>query len=82
MEILPKQHIINLLLDKHHSKRAELYCISITYLTSKQCLKIKKSVINTNNWLNEVFLSFDSLNKEISPGFHLINILFKHFSFI
>ena len=29
--------------------------------------------MDTNNWLNEVFPSFNSLNKEISPGFHLID---------
>jgi len=28
--------------------------------------------MDTNNWLNELFSCFDSLNKEISPGFHLI----------
>jgi len=37
--------------------------------------------MNTNNHLNEVFLIFDSLNKELSPAFHLINTFSSHFSF-
>ena len=37
--------------------------------------------MNNNNCLNEVFLSFDSLNKELSPGFHLVDTFSDHFSF-
>jgi len=29
--------------------------------------------MNIKNHLNEVFLAFDSLNKELSPGFHLVD---------
>jgi len=75
MVTLSKQYVINLLLDEHHSKKAEPYYMAImTHLISKQWLKIKSSIIDTNNQLNEVFPSFYSLNKEISPGFHLIDI--------
>lgn len=56
--------------------------MTMTHLISKQWLKIESPIINTNNQLNEVFSSFDSLNKEISPGFHLIDIFSNYFSFI
>jgi len=38
--------------------------------------------MDTNNWLNEIFPSFDSLNKDFSLGFHLIDIFSDCFSFI
>jgi len=38
--------------------------------------------MDTNNWLNEIFSSFDSLNKEFSLGFHLTDIFSDCFSFI
>jgi len=78
MATLSKQHAINLLLNEHYSNKTKLHHIVVTHLISKQCLKIKSSIMDTNNWLNEVFSSFDSLNKGISPGFHLIDL----FSFI
>ena len=82
MTTLSKQYVINSLLDKHHPKKAKLYHITMTYLISKQWLKIKSPIIDTNNQLNKVFSSFDSLNKEISPGFHLIDIFSNYFYFI
>ena len=50
-------------------------------MTSKQCLKIKSFIVNTNNHLNGVFPSFDSLNKEFSPRFRLIDIFSSWLSF-
>ena len=42
-------------------------------MTFKQCLKIKSSIVDTNNCLNGVFSLFDSLNKEFSlVNFHFI----------
>jgi len=38
--------------------------------------------VNTNNCLNEKFPSFNSLNKEISPGFCLVDTFSDHFSFL
>ena len=38
-------------------------------------------MVNTNNCLNEKFPSFDSLNREISSGFCLVDIFLDHFSF-
>ena len=31
--------------------------------------------------MNKVFSTFDSLNKELLPGFHLIDTFSNHFSF-
>ena len=50
-------------------------------MTFKQRLKIKRSVVDTNNWLNRVFPSFNLLSNEFSLGFRLINILPSCFSF-
>ena len=78
---LPKQHMINSLLDKHHSKKAKPHYIAIAHLTFKQWLRIKSFIVDTNNWLNEIFPSFNSLNKELSLGFCLVDTFFGHFSF-
>jgi len=53
----------------------------MAYLTYKQQSKIKSSVVDTNNWLNKVFSSFDRLHKELSPEFHLVNMFYNCFSF-
>jgi len=54
----------------------------MSYLNPKQCLRIKSPKIDTNNCLNEVFLSFNSLNKELSPSSCLVDIFSNQFSFI
>jgi len=56
--------------------------MATSHLTPKQCLRIKSLIMDTNNHLNKVFSSFDSLNKEFSPGSHLVNIFSDQFSFI
>ena len=50
-------------------------------LTSKQYLKIKSLIVDINNCLNQVLLVFDSLNRELSLGFHLINNFPNYFFF-
>ena len=79
---LSKQYTINFILDKHYSKKTTLHCIAMIHLIPKQCLKIKNLIINTNNCLNEVVPFFDSLNKELSPGFHLVDTFHNHLSFL
>jgi len=56
--------------------------MAMSYLTLKQHLRIKSSIMNTNNCLNGVFSFFDSLNKEISPDSYLVDIFSDWFSFI
>jgi len=48
----------------------------------KQQVKIKSSIIDINNCLNEVLSSFNSLNIELSLGFHLVDTFPDCFSFI
>jgi len=43
-------------------------------MISNQCIKIKSSIIDTNNHLNRIFPSFESLNSEFSPESRLIDI--------
>ena len=43
--------------------------MATTFLTDKQYLKIKSSIIDTNN----------CLNKEFTSGFHLVNIFSGYF---
>ena len=50
-------------------------------MTSKQQAAIKSSIVDTNSHLNEIFLSFDSLNKEFHPGNRLVDSFSNHFSF-
>ena len=64
------------LIDKHYSK------IAIFYLMIKQYSKIKSPIIDINNHLNKVLLSFDSLNKELSFRFYLVDIFSDCFSFL
>ena len=81
MLALPKHHILNSLLNEQHYKKAIPYHIATCHLTTKQHLKIKSPIVDINNHLNEVFLAFDSLNKEFSPSFHLVDNFSHCFSF-
>ena len=53
----------------------------MSYLISKQYLKIKSLIVDINNCLNKVFPAFDSLNKELFPSFHLVDNFPSYFSF-
>ena len=57
------------------------YCLSLEKIMTKQQLKIKSSIVNTNNHLNRFFPFFDSLYKELSSGFKLVDNFPNHFSF-
>lgn len=83
MEVsLSKQHTTNTLINEYHSKRALPYYIATSYPIGKQWLKVKSSIIDINNHLNEVLLYFDSLNKKLSLGLCLVDTFSDHFSFI
>ena len=47
-------------------------------MTTKQWLKIKSSIIDTNNYLNGIFPSF---NKKLLFGFRIVDNFPNHFSF-
>jgi len=50
-------------------------------MTSKQCLKIKSSIIDANNHLNGTFPLLNTLNSKISTRIRLIDSFSSHFSF-
>lgn len=47
----------------------------------KQWLKVKSSIVDTNNYLNRVFPSFNSFHKELSSGFKLVDNFSDYFYF-
>ena len=55
--------------------------MATSHLTSKQCLKVKSSIIDTNTCLNQVLPAFDSLNRELSLGFCLVDTFPDYFFF-
>ena len=73
MVSLLRQHVFNLLLDKHLSKKADPHHLLLKNLTSKQFQKHKSFIIDFNNCPNGFFPSFDSLYKEIFSGFCLVD---------
>ena len=82
MVVTIKQHTINSLLDKYHSKRAKPYHRATSQLIAKQQSKIKSPIVEINNYLNEVYSFFDSLNKESFLGFHLVDSFLNCFLFL
>jgi len=78
---LPKQHALNLLLNKHLSKNVNPHQLLLGTLTFRQCQKLKNHVVNSNDCLNSLFSSFNSLHKEISSSFHLVDNFSDCFSF-
>jgi len=79
--MLPSNYAINTILKRRYSKNTSLHYLSLKNITSKQRLKIKSSIIDTNNHFNEIFPSFDSLNSKFSSGFRLIDNFSTHFLF-
>lgn len=71
---LSKQHVINSLLDSYYFKQATSHYMAISHLTLKQSLKVKSPIMNINHHLNQVYLVFNSLDKELSSGFQLVDI--------
>ena len=77
MTSLPKQHVINLLLDDQYLKKAESYYLSIGNLTSKQQQKIKSSIVDTNSQLNEVLSYASPPICKLHPHGDIISQLYK-----
>ena len=73
---LLSNHAIRSLLENKHAHNTCYYCLSLENITPKQWLKIKSSIINSNNCFDEIFLSFDTFHNEFFPGSRLID----HFS--
>ena len=54
---------------------------SLENITTKQWITIKSSVVNTNNYLNGIFPSFDTLNREFHSRNKLVDFFSDCFSF-
>ena len=78
---LPKNYALNLLLNNQHSKKVILYWLLLGNLMSKQHLKLKSSIVNSNNHLNSLFSFFNNLHKKLSAGFQSVDSFSDHFSF-
>ena len=80
--ILLLNHIISTLLESRHANNFSLHCFFLENMTTRQQLKTKSSIVDTNNYLNGIFLYFDFVNSEFSSDFRLINNFFSYFFFI
>ena len=78
---LPYNHILHYLLKSRSTNCHNSHCFFLDLLTHCQRENIKGTITDMNNRFNEVFPSFDLLNKEFSPGFCLIDIFPSLFSF-
>ena len=80
-QLLLLNHIINSLLESRHSFNNNHYHLLLENLTSKQWLKVKGPIINTNNRFNGIFYSFYSFSNKFSPRNRLIDVFPSCFSF-
>jgi len=69
------------MLESRHSSTNNNHYLLLEKLTPKQQLNVKGTIIDANNRLNRIFLSFDSFNPEFSPRSRLIDIYHSHLSF-
>ena len=81
MQSLLPNHIIKSMLESIHSHTNNDYCLSLEKLTSKQQLKVKSSIVDTNNILNEIFHLFNPLSSKFSLENRLIDIFPSWFYF-
>ena len=79
--MLPNNHILRLLLKAKIPLNSNLHHLSLNYLFPCQKVKIRGAVINMDDRFNKVFLVFDPLNREFSPGLRIINSFTNCFSF-
>ena len=78
---LPKQHALRALLDRHHSKGANPHATSTTCLTTKQNIKLKSPIQDINHRLNQIHPAFNSMNQELRPGLHIVDLFANQLSF-
>ena len=78
---LLSNHTIKSLFKNRHANHIIYYYLSLDNIIFKQRLNIKSSIVNMNNHLNGIFLSFNSLNSKFSSRYRLIDIFSSCFSF-
>jgi len=79
--ILFYNHTIKSLFERGHALNSQSYHLTLENMTFKQQQKIKSSIVDINNCLNEILLFFYSLNSEFHPGCRLIDIFSSHIFF-
>ena len=79
--LLPQNHIINSLLETRNPIVQESHQLLLNNLMFKQQSSIKGPIINMDNKLNEVFLSFSPFNSKFLLENRLIDIFLNCFSF-
>ena len=80
MATLPYNHIIKSLLKRRYAQNSQSHHLMLGNITFKQQQKLKGSFANINNWLNENFSTFDSLNVVLHLSSRLIDIFSSHIS--
>ena len=70
---ISSNHTIKLLFEYYLTSDSILYYLLLDKVTFKQRLKIKSSIIDTNNYLNSILLFFNFLHKELSSDFYLVD---------
>jgi len=86
--LLPKQYVINSLLDLHYFKQVVPHWMATSCLTSKQSIKIKSLIIDINHYLNQILPVFDNLIEELFrfpiskyfSDYFSLNIVIVHFN--
>ena len=81
MASLSSNHATKPLFKYYLTSNSILHYFLLDKVTLKQRLKIKSSIVDTNNHLNGILPSFNSLHKELSSGFCLVDTFQNHFSF-
>ena len=81
MVSLPSNHMVKALLDCYYLNALNLHHIFLEKLSSKQRLKVKIFIIDTNNCLNRIISSLNPLHKELTPRFWLVNTFSNCFLF-
>ena len=78
---LSNNHILWLFVESKTYASVIPHLLSLGFLLKYQHKLIKGSVVDMDNFFNEVFLSFDPFNPEFAPGVRIINTFSSHFSF-
>ena len=78
---LPLNYLIKSILNSDRSSGHLSHILSLDYLTQKQKFHLTLPLINMNNCLNEINLSFSPFNKEFDPSNYLIDFFSDCFSF-
>jgi len=72
--LLSHNHILLSLIESRSCNHQNSHCFPLDFLSCHQREIIKDPIVDMDNRFNEVFPLFDSLNKEFSPGSHIIDI--------